>query len=265
MALNTPELVAHRGGAALAPENTLAAFQHALALGVDAVEMDVHLTRDGEVVVFHDNLLAGKTDGQGNIADAAWAELQTLNAAAKFPNGWPEPVPLSTLAQVIHALKGRTRMQIEIKLMEREGRYSRYPQIEAKVVDILRSADVLKDVLIISYDWGCLITIKNLEPRLLVGTIVAPESLARLPIHNQMTPFALVKTIQSLEADYLNVESNLVTKYLVDTAHDSGLKVGVWTVNEPAMMQRLAALDVDSITSDRPDLLVKTFRDPSRE
>jgi glycerophosphoryl diester phosphodiesterase len=264
MALNTLELVAHRGGAALAPENTLAAFQNALTFGVDAVEMDVHLTRDGEVVVFHDNMLDGKTDGQGNIADVTWAELQTLNAAAKFPHGWPEPVPISTLAQVIQVLKGKVRLQIEIKLMERNGHYRRYPQIEAKVVDILRTTGALNEALIISYDWGCLITIKTLEPRLLVGTIVAPESLARLPIHNQMTPFALIKTIQSLEADYLNIDSNLVTKYLVDTAHANGLKVGVWTVNEPPMMQRLAVLGIDSLTSDRPDLLAKTFRNVSR-
>lgn len=264
MALSTLELVAHRGGAALAPENTLAAFENAVSLGVAAVEMDVHLTQDGEVVVFHDNILDNKTDGQGNIADTTWAALQTLNAAAKFPNGWPEPVAIPSLAQVIRALKGKVRMQIEIKLREHEGRYSRYPQIEAKVVDILRKEDVLNEVLLISYDWGCLITSKTLEPRIRIGTIVAPESLARLPIHNQMTPFALVKTIESLEADYMNVESNLVTKYLVDAAHANGLKVAAWTVNEPALMQRLAALGIDSITSDRPDLLVKTFREASR-
>ncbi len=264
MALGTVELVAHRGGAALAPENTLAAFQNALTFGVDAVEMDVHLTRDGEVVVFHDNVLDNKTDGHGNIADATWAELQTLNAAATYPNGWSERLPISTLAQVIQALKGKARMQIEIKFMERNGHHSRYPQIEARVVDIVRDAGVLDEVLIISYDWGCLTTIKTLEPRLLVGTIVAPESLAILPIPNQMTPFALIQTIQNLQADYLNIDRNLVTKYLVDTAHASGLKVGVWTVNEPDTMQRLAALGVDSITSDRPDLLAKAFRDSSR-
>ncbi len=264
MALSTLELVAHRGGAALAPENTLAAFQNALALGVDAVEMDVHLTQDGEVVVFHDHILDNKTDGHGYIADTTWTALQTLNAAAKFPNGWPEPVAIPTLTQVVQALKGKVRMQIEIKVKEREGRFSRYPQIEAKVVDILRKENVLDDVLLISYDWGCLITSKTLEPRLHVGTIVAPESLARLPIPNQMTPFALVKTIQNLGANYLNVDSNLVTKYLVDAAHANGLKVAAWTVNEPATMQRLAALGIDSITSDRPDLLIKTFRAASR-
>ncbi|HEY7122868.1 MAG TPA: glycerophosphodiester phosphodiesterase family protein [Ktedonobacterales bacterium] len=264
MASDTLELVAHRGGAALAPENTLAAFQNALTVGVDAVEMDVHLTRDGEVVVFHDNVLDNKTDGHGNIADATWAELQTLNAAAKYPNGWSERAPISSLAEVVQILKGKVRVQIEIKRMQRDGQHSRYPQIEARVVDILRAAGVLNQVLIISYDWGCLTAVKTLEPRLLVGTIVAPESLALLPIPNQMTPFALIQTIRNLQADYLNIESNLVTKYLVDRAHASGLKVGVWTVNEPAMMLRLAALGIDSITSDRPDLLVKTFRDGSR-
>jgi glycerophosphoryl diester phosphodiesterase len=260
MTLSRPELVAHRGGAALAPENTLAAFKNALALGVDAVEMDVHLTPDGEIVVFHDALLEGKTNGQGNVAQATWAELQTLNAAAKFPGGWPEPLAIPTLAQVIRVLKGKARMQIEIKRKENNGRYSRYPQIEAKLVDLLRAADVLDEVLIISYDWGCLTTIKTLEPRLRTGTIVALESLAVLSIPAQMTPLALIKTIQSLEADYLNVDRTLITKDLVHFAHINGLKVGVWTVNEPEIMQRIAGLGVDSLTSDRPDLLIQTFR-----
>src|SRR5579875_2606703 len=82
--------VAHRGGSQLAPQNTLAAFRNALALPIDAIELDVHLSRDGQLVVIHDNTVEKLTDGEGNILDLDFAYLRSLNAAAHFPGGWPQ-------------------------------------------------------------------------------------------------------------------------------------------------------------------------------
>jgi len=83
--------VAHRGGSHLAPENTLAAFANALTLPIDAIELDVHMSRDGHAVVIHDNIVDKRTNGKGNILDLDFAYLRSLNAAAHFPGGWPEP------------------------------------------------------------------------------------------------------------------------------------------------------------------------------
>src|SRR5215469_17012312 len=83
--------VAHRGGAALAPENTLAAFRLALTLPIDAIELDIQMSRDGHAIVFHDQTVERLTDGQGNILDLDLAYLRSLNAAAHFSGGWPEP------------------------------------------------------------------------------------------------------------------------------------------------------------------------------
>src|SRR6266567_832908 len=89
--------VAHRGGSHLAPENTLAAFRNALTLPIDAIELDVHMSRDGHTIVFHDYTVDGRTNGHGNILDLDFAYLRSLNAAAHFPGGWPEPQQITTL------------------------------------------------------------------------------------------------------------------------------------------------------------------------
>src|SRR6266404_1524223 len=107
--------VAHRGGSHLAPENTLAAFRNALTLQVDAIELDVHMSRDGHAIVFHDYTVEGRTDGQGNILDLDFAYLRSLNAAAHFPGGWPQPEQIPTLSEVLHLAKGRVQIYIEIK------------------------------------------------------------------------------------------------------------------------------------------------------
>jgi glycerophosphoryl diester phosphodiesterase len=124
------QCVAHRGGAALAPQNTLAAFRNALILpAVDAVELDVHMSRDGHVIVFHDNMVDALTDGQGNILDLDFAYLRSLNAAAHFPGGWSAPQQIPTLREALELAKGRANVYIEIKQSKRDGVYGRYPGI----------------------------------------------------------------------------------------------------------------------------------------
>src|SRR6266566_5502705 len=94
--------VAHRGGSHLAPQNTMAAFRNALKFPIDAIELDVHMSRDGHVIVFHDYTVEKLTNGDGNILDLDFAYLCSLNAAAHFPGGWPEPQQIPTLREVLN-------------------------------------------------------------------------------------------------------------------------------------------------------------------
>src|SRR5579863_4998644 len=126
--------VAHRGGSALAPENTLAAFRNALTLPVDAIELDVHMTRDGHAIVFHDNTVERRTNGKGNILDLDFAYLRGLNVAAHFPGGWPHAQQIPTLGEVLDLAKGRALVYIEIKSSRRGNNYGRYPNIAATVL-----------------------------------------------------------------------------------------------------------------------------------
>jgi glycerophosphoryl diester phosphodiesterase len=243
--------VAHRGGAQLAPENTLAAFRNALTYPIDAIELDVHMSRDGYAVVFHDYTVDKRTNGSGNMRDLDFAYLRSLNAAARYPGGWPEPQQIPTLREVLELAKGRAQVYIEIKPRKRNGSLGRYPNIAETVVEEARSAGMLDQVLVISFDWMILPLIKSLEPAMQTGAIVSDD------VWNPRAKGALLdlmRQVGELWCNWINMDSKLFTDDMPRVAHEHGFKLGIWTVNTEAAMQRFAAAGVDSLTSDRPDL-----------
>lgn len=244
------QLVAHRGGSALAPENTLAAFRNALRYGVDAVELDVQMSRDGHLIVFHDNTVERLTDGSGNILDLDFAYLRGLNSAAHFPGGWPEPQQIPTLREVFDLMRGRAQVYIEIKTSKRDGVSGRYPHIVESVIDDVRGAGMLGQVFIISFDWSVLPTLKALEPGVPVGALVSDEIW-----NSQKGTFAmLAEQVKALGFDWVNMDRRLFSGDMPSTVHAQGLKIGLWTVNAVDELRRFAADGVDSLTSDHPDL-----------
>ena len=165
----SPLVVAHRGGAALAPENTLGAFENALKIGVDQVECDVHVSQDGELIVMHDPNVSRTTDGNGQISQMTLAEIKKLNAAAKFSGGaWPAQPP-PTLGELLDLVKGKAGIQIEIKLAAGNARY---PGIEKKVADALAERGMTDKAIVISFDFPTLKDIKAIDPRLKTGALV---------------------------------------------------------------------------------------------
>jgi glycerophosphoryl diester phosphodiesterase len=251
MAHHHIQKVAHRGGSALAPQNTLAAFRDALTLPIDAIELDVQMTRDGHVVVFHDNTVEKLSDGSGNMLDLDFSYLRSLNAAAHFLGGWPEPQQIPTLREVLNLTKDHVQVYIEIKFSERDGVFGRYPNIAEAVVEEVRSADMLDQVLIISFDWTILPIIKSLEPALQTGAIVSDDVWNPRSEHALQT---LVDDLASLQCNWINMDCDLFTDTMPGVAHNHGYKLGVWTVNSSDEMRRFAAARIDSITTDRPDL-----------
>ncbi len=240
-------LVAHRGGAGLAPENTLAAFERGIAEKADAVEMDVHLSRDGEVVVIHDPELSRTTDGAGNVADLALADIRRFNAAAKFKGSQVAPQKVPTFQEAVDLVNGRVALQVEIKVKP-DG--SRYPGIEQKVVDILRKADMVEKTVIISFDWPTLTDIKSIEPRLKTGALAAPSHFG-----TQKDVAAVARQVKAAGADYMGPEKTYLTGALLSELRKQGIGGGAWTVDDPDQMRKLAALQPDFLTTNRPDLL----------
>ena len=245
--------VAHRGGSQLAPENTLAAFRNALALPIDAIELDVHMSRDGHTVVFHDHTVNQRTNGSGNILDLDFAYLRSLNAAAHFPGGWPEPQQIPTLREVLDLAKGHVQVYIEIKQSKRNGTFGRYPNIAKTVVEEVRSVGMFDQVLVISFDWTILPVIKSLEPAMQTGALVSDDVWDPRAKHALQT---LIDRSKMLWCDWINMNHELFTDDLTAAVHEHGLKLGIWTVNTEVALRRFAASGVDALTSDRPDLFV---------
>ncbi|MBI5300915.1 MAG: glycerophosphodiester phosphodiesterase [Chloroflexi bacterium] len=243
-------IVAHRGGAALMPENTLAAFENALKLGVDQVETDTHLSKDGEVIIMHDPNVATTTNGSGQISDMTLAELKKLNAAAKNAKGGVTQQEIPTLAQVLDMVKGKSGIQIEIKV---NAGNTRYPGIEKKVIDLVNARGMTNDAIIISFDFPTLKQVKALDARIKTGAIVDARWFTT---RATLTPDQIVaEIIETTGADFFMPNSTPVTEALVRAVHARGLKIGTWTVNSAGEMKRLADWGVDGITTNNPDVL----------
>ncbi len=247
-----PLVVAHRGGAALAPENTLGAFANAIQLGVDMVECDVHLSKDGHVIVMHDAEVSRTTNGRGYISDLTLAELKQLNAAAKFPGGYAAQT-IPTLGELLDLVKGKTAIQIEIKV---DARGQRYPGIERQVVGLIQARGMVNDVIVISFDFPTLKEIKQIEPRLKTGALVRADWFTT---RNHNVERIIQDAIDATGAEYLMPTYAPVTEALVQAVHARGLGIGVWTVDNAPDMARLAGWGVDAITTNRPDELKRVL------
>src|SRR6266700_3376300 len=166
--MELPILIAHRGGSLEAPENTLAAFGHAIKLGIRYVELDVHLTRDGALAVIHDESVDRTTDGHGLVQDHSLAELKQLDAGAWFNPAYAgERIP--TLDEVLAWARARgTVVDIEIK-----NAPLYYAGIEEAVVKALDSEHMAEQVIVISFDHGAVKRVKALDPRIATGVLYA--------------------------------------------------------------------------------------------
>ncbi len=246
--------VAHRGGAALAPENTMAAFRNALTLPVDAIELDVQMSRDGHAIVFHDETVERLTEGRGNILDLDLADLRMLNAAARFPGGWPQPERIPLLSDVLHLARAeKSQVYIEIKFGKRDGTYVRYPGIAEAVAREVHAAGMLEQVLIMSFDWELLPQIKSLLPGVQTGALVSQDAWS---LHSTHALSDLVERVSRLGCAWINMDDELFTPEMPAFFHTHGFRLGIWTINDEASLQRLARAGVDSLTSDRPDLFL---------
>ena len=247
-------VIAHRGGAALAPENTLASHANGIALGADVIEMDTHLSKDGIVVVFHDPTVERTTDGTGRVADKTLAELQSLNAAAKFKDGTFARQPVPTFGQVLDLLKGNSvRVEVEIKVPP----WGRYAGIEEKVVKEIADHHLVDRVQVSSFDFDVLTDVKRVSPKTKTVALLTADFFRRVPPDQ---PAKVMDAIQAINADLIAVNKDLLTAALVIAAQQRGVKVEVWTVDTETEMRKFMQMGVDGIITNQPDALQKLTR-----
>ncbi len=249
-------LQGHRGAAALAPENTLAGFRMAVELGVDAAELDLQATKDGVVVVIHDDTVDRTTDGRGRIGDLTLAEIKRLDAGARFgPTFRGERVP--TLRELIDLVKagGNRRFRLNLEIKFAEGREGHPADLEERVLAVLRETGFLDRVITQSFHHASAAKMKRLAPSIPAGLLVGQRRQPPDP----------VAAVRQHGADYYAPQYSLLTPDLLRMLHDAGIPVVAWTVNDPSDMRRLIAaglgtLSGDGIISDYPDRLVELRR-----
>jgi glycerophosphoryl diester phosphodiesterase len=256
------KITGHRGARGIAPENTLTGFQVALDLGVDMIELDVHLTRDGELAVMHDPRVERTTDGEGAIGSFTLAELKRLNAAAKFSGETPYGVQrVPTLQEVYDLVGNQCTLNVEIKPAA-DG--TRYEGIEEKLIEFLHRNDPANRTVISSFDHPTLVKIHELEPRLTRHGIVSHEYFAALPT-GPMGAQAAVDDFVARGLTWMAINHAYLTENLCARMKRAGLTVHAWVIDDLAGLARFASMGVDEITSDRPDVLLAARREQMTE
>jgi glycerophosphoryl diester phosphodiesterase len=233
-----PLVIAHRGASAYRPENTIPAFALAVEQRADMIETDLHRTRDGAVVITHDEELAG-LGGRGEIADATLAEVRALDAGAG------ERIP--TLDELLDSFGDRIPFNLELKRSTR----SDYDGLEALAVEAVRGRGIAARTLFSSFYDSVLARLRALAPEARIGLLVS-----------RRYPLRIVERARSLGAEAIHPEAPLVDAALVEAAHEAGLAVYVFTVDDPAEMRRLIGLGVDGLFTNHPDRMRALVGEP---
>lgn len=254
-AASRPLVFAHRGGSGLAPENTIAAFDTAMALGADGVELDVRLSKDGVVVVHHDASLDRTTNTRGGVDALDADELARVDAGYHFRRGSSHPyraqgIGVPTLSAVLARVRD-ARVIVELKLNA--------PELAAAALDVVRRADAVDRVCFGSFGRRVLRAARAAEPALATGAAreevrwALYRSWCRWPHRRQ--------AYAGFQVPEWSGCTRIVSRPFVDAAHRAGLGVQVWTVDAEDAARRLLDLGVDALITDRPDVIVPFVND----
>ncbi|KIL38543.1 glycerophosphodiester phosphodiesterase [Gordoniibacillus kamchatkensis] len=236
MGAGQPMIIAHRGARGMAPENTIAAFRLGLDQGCEGIELDVHLTADGEIVVCHDETLDRTTDGKGRINDMTLEQIKRYDAGSWYSDSFRgERVP--TLDEVFDLVPESIMVNVEIK--QYDG------QMEHKLVDFMRRRNLFERVVVSSFDHKSVRRIKLLEPKTKIG-LLYQERL--------FDPSAYARTfdveVYSLHPHHKTIEADDVAK-----AVELGYRVYPWTANEEQDLNKMIACGASGIITDYPGRL----------
>jgi len=227
-------ITAHRGASGLAPENTMIAMMKAIEAGAEFSELDVQETRDGVVVLLHDGSLKKTTGLDRNIWEMPYDSLVGLDAGSWFgPDFKDEPIP--TLESVIDAVDGKMKLNIELKM----NGYQK--QLAERVVALVEKKGFIEQCILTSFDFEIIDKVKQLN-----GDIKAGYIFSKIPDNVD---------VFNANVNILSVHKSVVDKEFVKKAQAGNKEVHVWTVNETEDMNRLIDLGVNSIITDRPDIL----------
>ena len=229
-------VIAHRGASGNAPENTLAAFKKAVAMGATFIETDLQLSRDAHFVAIHDATVNRTTNGQGAVHDMKLAELRRLDAGSWFGSEFAgERIP--TLEEILEfSKKTDVVFYLEMKPFGSWGG-------EHALVGALRESGEIQRAVVISFDAEIVLNLRKIEPTLMTGLL-----------YDGQLDNPLEKAV-AIGARQLVVRGDLVTPALLANARKKDLQVVCWTVNHSAHMRMLATAGVDGIMSDYPDRL----------
>jgi glycerophosphoryl diester phosphodiesterase len=241
-------VVAHRGASAYAPENTMAAFERARQLGADAIELDVHLTADDRLVVHHDDTLDRTTTGSGYVRDRTWHEIASLSAGAWYADSFAnERVPLLEEALAWAKEKGMP-LSIELKRPNAALGRAAYPDLPARVLELVKQYDLSHSVLLFSDDHGAVREVRELAPDIATSFTLGGASY--------LDPVGLAR---QAGADGISIYWSYASRQFVDRCHAANIHVFGFGVGEDLTraveLHAVLANGTDLVSGGAPDRL----------
>ena len=239
------KVFAHRGASSDYPENTILAFKHGINVGANGLELDVHKTKDGVVVVIHDEDIQRTFKGKGLVKDYELEELKKIKCRkAVFREN--EECIIPTLEEVLLLIKDREDFTINIEL---KTDVIHYENIEQDVITLLNKYDMCDRAIISSFNHESIRICKAIKPEIKIG------ALYHYTIEN------VIKYALCLGVDAIHPNIELVTQQLIDECHKNNIKVNTYTANSPDVMRKLIDSNVDGIFTDYPELLLEVINE----
>lgn len=238
-------VVAHRGFSGVAPENTLTAFKKAIEVGCDMIELDVRLSKDGTVVVIHDDTLERTTTGKGRVIEKTLNELKQLDAGSKFHFSFSgERIP--TLREALELANGKVLVNIELKI----GDYGQWTILDLtdRALEEAERMGMLNQVIFSSFDPLALERVLKKNPSVSVAYLYNRPWKAPREVTGGR-PFQI-----------LNCRKTVLTKENISLSHQEGIRIGVYTLNTEEEMRRFIDMKVDAIITDHPDRLINLLK-----
>lgn len=238
-------IIAHRGFSGVYPENTMLAFRKAIEIGADGIELDVHLSKDGQVMIIHDEALKRTTGLDGVISDYTRAELEKISAG-KTKNDEFGFTPIPSLEEYL-AFMAEHRDKITNIELKTAPVY--YPEIEEKTLELVRKFDLEKNIIYSSFNW---LSIERMQR---LGTISETGLLfSGMKLYNQ------AHIIKSLGINYFHPDFNDLTDEIVKSYLDNKVGLNVWTVNEIEDMKVCLSWNIDGLITNFPDRAISIAR-----
>lgn len=260
---NRPMVIAHQGGELLTPSNTIAAFTNATNLGVDVLDTDLHITKDGYLVAIHDPTVDRTTNGHGAVKDLTLKEIQTLDAGYHFKDlqgqlsyrGHGAYIPT---AEELFQKFGNMRWSMEIK---DDNPTDRYDEMSKKLWALIQKYHMEDKIIISAFDQNILSTFEKYAKGRVAISAGRQEVKSFVIFHKFLLRDLYQPKVDSFQLPTEDSGFDLTDNKLIDGAHRRGMKVIYWTIDDPKTMKKLLDKGVDGIQTNRPDLLLKIRKD----
>ncbi len=236
------KIIAHRGANKLAPQNTKAAFKKALEIGVDGFENDVHLTKDGHIVICHNYTVDETSNGSGLISEMTFKELRNLDFGSYFSEEF-KGEKIMTLAEFLEISRDLELINIEIKEPKEKN------NLVSETIKMVQDFSMEDQVILSSFGHDLLKESKEIEPKIRTGGLYALNTPGITEIANDYVGFAKKYNLDALHPFVMFVDEEFI-----ETAHKNNLTVNAWTVNDRDDMHTLSEMGVDGIITDVPEL-----------